>query len=149
VPGDARLVWAVETDREEIAALLEATGLPWLGLDLARHRVLLARDGAGRIAGCVAVESHGSAALLRSLGVLPGSRGGGLGMRLTAEAIAEAQRLGADSIWLLTYDAADFFRRAGFEVAQREAAPASLHDSPQWGSVCSTATLMTRPLRND
>lgn len=92
--------------------------------------------------GCVAVESYGVVALLRSLAVSSAERGGGLGAELTREALKVARTLGARDIYLLTETARDFFPRFGFAVEDRAAAPTTLHGSVEFQSACPASAVM-------
>jgi arsenate reductase len=54
---------------------------------------------------------------------------------------------GARHAWLLTTTAAGFFRRAGFQVAERSTAPATILSIRQAVSLCpASAILMTRAI---
>src|SRR5665811_1446651 len=67
---------AVPDDRPAIDALLTANGLPLAGLELAWELTLVARAD-GTVAGCAAIEPHGSVGLLRPVCVAESERGPG------------------------------------------------------------------------
>src|SRR5262252_5087260 len=90
---------AEAADLEAITALLQESRLPVDGLREALPGAVVATRG-GRIVGCVAVESHGRAALLRSLVVSADERGCGLGAELTAKVLAAAQAAGIRDVYL-------------------------------------------------
>ncbi|MEP6801531.1 MAG: arsenic resistance N-acetyltransferase ArsN2 [Acidobacteriota bacterium] len=130
-------------DFDAVVALLTAARLPVQGLSSTLPGALVAVAPDGRLAGCVALEFYGPAALLRSLAVASERRGQGLGERLTAEALRLAAATGASDVYLLTETAAGFFPRFGFVREERSQAPAPIQDSVEFRSVCpSTAILM-------
>ncbi len=87
--------------------------------------VLLARDAAQRIIGCVALEPTGDGVFeLSKMVVAPTARGRGAGRRLLAAAIERARALGASSLFLgsnrrLTA-AVSLYESAGFRHVPRE-----------------------------
>ena len=84
---------------------------------------LVVEDTDGLIIGCVAVAVFWSdLAEVRSMAVSPDRTGRGIGSRLLAKAIANAQQLGIRRIFTLTYEK-DFFARKGFEVIDRQQLP--------------------------
>lgn len=141
----ADLSSATEADLPAVRALLDAASLPTGDLPGA-DRVLVLRSG-DRVLGCVAVEAHGDAGLLRSLALLPEARGHGLGRRLVAaaEALARTDQLG--SLVLLTTTAAPFFQSLGYAVMDRADAPPSVRQSSEFrGSCCASATCLGKLL---
>ena len=94
-----------------------------------------------------ALERFGSAALLRSLVVVPERRGCGLGKALVRELehLARAEKI--SRLILLTETAAEFFARQGYQVIERESAPRAVQRSEEFRSLCpSTATCMAKSL---
>jgi amino-acid N-acetyltransferase len=78
---------------------------------------------AGRVIGCVALESYGAdLAEIRSLAVDPEIRGRGLGGRLVQFALAQARRRGIARVFAVTH-APEFFCRQGFARSKRQALP--------------------------
>lgn len=132
-------------DLDVLAARLAERGL--VADDLAApgrrfYRLALA-PGRDAYAG---LELFGADALLRS--VLSPQPGGG--RRVVAAVIAEARRLGAGRLWLLTETAEGFFARLGFRPAPRAAAPAAIAATDQFAALCpASATLMTIDLEED
>jgi len=119
----------------EMAALLAEVGLPREGFPADTPVVLAALDGSGLLGG-VALEEHGSAALLRSLVVRPEARGRELGKALTRAALARAWGRGATSVSLLTETAPEFFAGMGFREATRADLPRELASSKELRGVC-------------
>jgi amino-acid N-acetyltransferase len=124
------------SDRPAIEALLEASGLPTDGFELALGTAVVARED-GRIVGCAAVEPYGSVGLLRSVCVA-------LPLRLVDRAEAVAAARGIADLFLLTETAADWFARRGYEPGAREAAPAALLGSPEFTVACPVSAALFR-----
>ena len=77
----------------------------------------------GVILGCGALKLYsGELAELRSLCVVPGVSGRGLGRLLTDHALDEAERLGLKTVFALTV-APGFFEKMGFREVPRERFP--------------------------
>lgn len=132
---------AAPGDFEEAATLLSDSHLPLAGFQEPKVEALLAKRG-GEVVGCVALELHATAALLRSLVVAPALRGLGLGERLTAEALKLAGERGAADVYLLTETAAGFFPRFGFAEEDRASAPEALRKSVEFRSACPASAVM-------
>ena len=130
-------------DRSAIEGLLEANGLPVAGLEFAIDAAIVARS-AGRVVGCAAVETHGSAGLLRSVCVETTLRGTGLGRRLVERAEDLARDGGVDEMFLLTETAAAWFPRLGYQPDVRESAPAALRASPEFTGACPVSAALFR-----
>jgi amino-acid N-acetyltransferase len=133
-------------DEAAVRALLSASGLHADDLSTARHELLLALS-AGQLVGCVGLELHGAAVLLRSFAVAPAWRGRGLGAALHDRILAAAALRGARTAYLLTSTAERFCAARGFERVDRAAVPAEVATSEQFRGLCpSTAICMRRPL---
>jgi amino-acid N-acetyltransferase len=130
-------------DLDAVCALLRESGLPTDGLDAHVASALVARDN-GVIVGSAALELYPPYALLRSVAVAASMRGTGIGLRLTAEAIALARRHGVGYLYLLTETAAGFFPKAGFVPIERDDVPIEVRRSVEFTSVCpKSAQVMT------
>ena len=136
---------ATDTQRRRVQDLLAAAGLPLDGLDDATTTLFVAEEG-DELAGCAAVERYDEVALLRSVATRPEQRGQGIAAALTEAALADAQRHGARTAYLLTTSAEGYFARHGFHPISRSLADPRLSQSKEWGEVCRTATLMYRTL---
>ncbi|NBB51971.1 GNAT family N-acetyltransferase [Rhizobium sp. CRIBSB] len=124
-----------------VAALGDA-GLPVDDLIAPQQAFFSGQDGAF---GGFAVL--GRDVLLRSIVVPISRRGQGVGHALVDALVVQAEGVGAQAVWLLTTDAADFFRRCGFLPVSRDAAPAGVRATRQFAGLCpASATLMHRPL---
>jgi N-acetylglutamate synthase-like GNAT family acetyltransferase len=136
-------------DLPEVGHILGAAGLTRDGLDACARvgMLLVARADDGCLMGCVALETFGGAALLRSLAVTAGARGHGLGSALVAGALDHARAAGAHEAWLLTETAGSFFEARGWEAADRDAAPAGVAGSVEFTRACpSSVPAMRRAL---
>jgi N-acetylglutamate synthase-like GNAT family acetyltransferase len=126
-----------------ILRLLADAGLPdddiitWMPMTLVgeqRHVVVA----------CGSLEPLGSCALLRSVAVTPSLRGRGCGRRLLTRLLALAADFGVREVYLLTLDAADFFRGLGFEAVPRESAPEAVRRTRQFTSLCPDSAVLMR-----
>ncbi|HWN84363.1 MAG TPA: arsenic resistance N-acetyltransferase ArsN2 [Vicinamibacterales bacterium] len=141
-----RIDRATPADAGALLALMERAHLPTD--DLASHldAAFVAREG-DRIIGSVAIEIYADGGLLRSVAVDADRRGTGLGARLTAAAIEDAQRRALPALYLLTTTAEHFFPRFGFERIGREDVPASVQASVEFREACpASATVMRKRL---
>jgi amino-acid N-acetyltransferase len=136
-----------EDELPEIIALLSANGLPTSDLEAGGAGFLGVRDSRG-LEGIVAVQSFGTAGLLRSLAVRADRRGSGLGSALVLEAERLAAGRGIGALYLLTSDAVPFFAHRGFIEVPRERAPAELLATPQFTTLCLASICMTKALPN-
>lgn len=141
IGSTSREITAASRDElPKLLALLEGSGLPTAGVGEHLDAALVARVGC-RVSGCVALELYGEEALLRSLVVVPGARGTGLGERLTEAALAFARERGVRRVWLLTTTAERFFPRFGFERVERSALPAALEASEELRGACPASAV--------
>lgn len=137
---------ATRADRDRLAALLDAAGLP---SDAVREN-----DGqfyAGRVGDDVVcgggLELHDETALVRSVVVADDHRGRGFGRALCDELEAAAGRAGVTTAYLLTTTAAGFFERQGYRRIARDDAPECIRRTTQFADTCpSTATCMEKRL---
>lgn len=126
------------------AALLEAH-LPTEDL-LDDGRTFFRFESNGHAVGFGGFELYGEDALLRSVVVLPGARGRGLGRGVTEGVLDRAYEAGARRAFLLTTSAEDFFGHLGFAAVDRTEAPATILGTKQATTICSSAALLARPL---
>jgi amino-acid N-acetyltransferase len=129
---------------EEILSLLDAVNLPHDGVAEHLDGFLVARDGAGRLVGCIGMERHDGLGLLRSAAVTPELQRSGLGTKLTEAVLQDGARQCLSEVLLLTSTARDFFaKKFGFVVIGRDAYDERLAQSPEWRlPYCSSAVLM-------
>ena len=138
---------AAAKDLAAIEALLTANGLPTDGVPECLDGFLVAEHG-GAIVGVVGVERCCSEyGLLRSTAVDAAWRGHGVGRRLVARAIAEAEARGTKALYLLTMTAERYFPSFGFVPTTREQVPAEVRATAEFCSICpSTSTVMSLEL---
>ena len=142
-----RIETASGADWPEVVALLAGTGLPFEDLgEGGALEVLVVRDDAGRLVGCVGLEGAGSQRLIRSLAVAPALRGHGLGSALLAAAEARARTEGVTTLYLLTLTPA-FFDHRGYHPVARDAVPEAVAVSAEFERLCpGDAACLTRAL---
>ncbi len=132
---NAHVVPARAEDLPAVLALLEENQLPKEGLVEHPVAVLTLREGE-RIVGSAALELYGASVLLRSVAVVSGRRGEGLGKRLTREALKLARERGAEWAYLLTETADGFFGRFGFRPVPRSEVSEGVRCSVEFVSAC-------------
>src|SRR6266511_2899377 len=122
---------------DEVLEILSGAELPHDGVENYIEYFLVARDGSGKILGCVGLERHGELGLLRSAAVIPEFQGQWIGTKLVRE--------------LLTTTAKDYFeKKFGFQEAERARYENRLRNSPEWNLPrCSSAAFMTLKLEPD
>lgn len=149
--NDCPIEKATASDFDEILDLLRECSLPSDGVAEHLSDFFVARDGAGRLVGCAAVERYGPVGLLRSVAVSAGLQRSGLGSRLVHRVLDEAQQAGIDEVVLLTTTARDFFaRRFAFKETTREPYASQLAGSVEWQLPrCSTAVVMSLRLAKE
>jgi N-acetylglutamate synthase-like GNAT family acetyltransferase len=100
---------------------LERADLTLSGLDAPTVRLWLLRDAAGTVRGTTGYElsADGEHALIRSVAVDHAARGRGLGLDLARFALNRAADTGARHAWLFSRRSGPFWRRLGFEPADR------------------------------
>jgi amino-acid N-acetyltransferase len=138
---------AATEDVPAITALLRDASLPYEDFaDQLAH--FLVANQEGKVVGAIGFERHGADALLRSLVVSPGRRGGGLGGRLVEQLTAAALAQGVKRFYLLTTTAEAFFAKRGFRPSARPAVPAAIAATKEFNSLCPvSAVCMARSLR--
>lgn len=117
-----------------LARLLNAASLP--STDLAEPDRVFFRFGIDHVVGYGGLEGEGTHRLLRSVVVLPGRRGAGVGRAIVAALEQEARELGVQRLHLLTTTAAPFFGAMGYVAADRGAAPPTIAASREFTSLC-------------
>jgi amino-acid N-acetyltransferase len=127
-----------------VRSLLEACGLE--SVDVAggpAQRFLVAREGA-EIVGCIGLEVHGQAGLLRSFAVAPSWRCRGLGTALQEAAVGMARDAGVGMLYILTMTVRERALRDGFEDVPREAVPEVIRGGSQFRGLCPASAACMR-----
>ncbi len=107
------------------------------------QRFLVAREG-GELVGCIGLEVHGEAGLLRSFAVAPASRRRGIGAVLHEAAVGLARDLGVKELYLLTTTVRERALRWGFEDVAREEVPPSIRAGSQFRGLCPATAACLR-----
>jgi N-acetylglutamate synthase-like GNAT family acetyltransferase len=133
----------------EVLAILSRENLPHDGVVEHLDGFLVARNGGGKILGCVGMERHGDLGLLRSAAVLSEYQGQWIGRKLIRELLDRVANEGVAEVALLTTTAKDYFQtRFGFTEAERSRYEKRLANSPEWNLPrCSSAAFMTLKLK--
>jgi N-acetylglutamate synthase-like GNAT family acetyltransferase len=133
-------------DRQAIRALLDAERLPSSDLEMSGV-ALIAAKSPDRLVGCVGIEPHGDAGIIRSLAVAPEYRGRGIARALVSHAEALASKGKLQCLYLLTESAAEFWSNIGYAAVSRAEPPSAVRASAEFASLCSpSATCMKRLL---
>lgn len=135
-------------DDPALAAALSQAGLPIDDLTDPGRVFFAYSTLSGRLVGYAGLEIFGADAFLRSLVVLPESRGQGFGGAMVARQCRRAFDLGARRAWTLTTTATDWLEKMGFARSERAEAPEAILATRQAASLCpSSAALLTRKIR--
>ena len=135
---------ATDSDLASVTALLEASGLPTVGVAEALCGFIVAESGED-IVGVVGIEACCDRyALLRSTAVADSWRGRGLGRKLVERAIGEAEAKGIEALYLLTTTAETYFPSFGFSHVSRDNVPDEIKATEEFRSACpASAAVMT------
>jgi N-acetylglutamate synthase-like GNAT family acetyltransferase len=133
-------------DLPRLMELLDDEDLPSGDLSEPDVRLFAFREGDATV-GYAGLEVYGTDALLRSVVVDPARRRAGFGQAIVEATLAEARRLGATRVFLLTIFAKGYFERLGFAPIDRALAPEAILATRQAVGLCpSTAPLMVKAL---
>jgi UDP-N-acetylmuramate: L-alanyl-gamma-D-glutamyl-meso-diaminopimelate ligase len=147
--GDA-VVPARAEDLDGVQALLARTSLFYPEAPAHLGDMLVMRDPAGAIVGCVALELYEDAGLLRSLATAPDRRGEGLGWMLADAALGRARARGCRRVYLMTENASDFFaEKFGFRAVQPSLVDAAVAESSQFRAATPSSVAMVLDLPVD
>lgn len=139
---------ASPSDLPAVERLLKANDLPLDGVSEALGTFVVA-ESSGDIVGVAGLEICCDDALLRSVAVHPEWRSKGVGRKLVARAIADAEARGLHALYLLTTTAERYFPSFGFSTVDRKEIPADVRATKEFTTACpDTAVAMKRALRN-
>lgn len=118
---EAALAPLTSADLPDLHDFLVRADLTLSGLDAPTVRLWLLRDAAGIVRGSTGFElsAAGEHALIRSVAVDQAARGQGLGLDLARYALDRAADAGAHRAWLFSRRSGPFWRKLGFERADR------------------------------
>ena len=97
-----------------------------------------------KIVGIGGVEVYGNVGLLRSIVIKKQFRRKGLGKALVSKIIESAKGKGLRELYLLTTTAEDFFSKMGFQKIKRDAAPAAIRNTAEFGEMCAVTSILMR-----
>ena len=110
---------------------------------------LLGWDGA-RLVAVIGLEIKNRSALLRSLAVDPAYRNRRIATGLVAKIEDYARSLKVDRLYLLTLTAEVFFKKRGYRIAERDAAPSGIQATAEFNTLCpASAVCLVKHLRPD
>jgi len=110
---------------------------------------LLGWDGP-RLVAMVGLEIKNQGTLLRSLAVDAGYRNRRIATGLVEKIEAYAQSLNVDTLYLLTMTAEAFFKKRGYRLTARDAAPADIQGTTEFKNLCpASAACMVKHLAPD
>ena len=132
---------AAPEDLEAVRQLLATCKLPHGDLTAAHLKHFLIGLERGDVVGIVGLELRGEAALLRSLAVLPQRRGTGFGAQLVEAIEQRAHQQGAETLYLLTDTAANYFGRRGYERVRRERLPKGIQETEEAARLCPSSAI--------
>lgn len=147
--GDQRAPYrrATEADLTDVRKLLAARALPVDDLTPELLRTFLLHRDEGEILGCAGLEVYGEVALVRSLAVSESAEGSGLGSSLVGALEELAHHESVRTLFLLTTTAQEFFKRRGYENADRASAPPAIRNTDQFSDLCpASAAFMKKDL---
>jgi N-acetylglutamate synthase-like GNAT family acetyltransferase len=127
----AGLLRVQQGDVFELRLFLAIADLTLSGLDDPRVHLWIQVDADGRVEASTGFELSGSHALIRSVAVAPSLRGKGLGSQLAAFALDRALEVGAERAWLFSRRSGPFWRKLGFEPANRDELVSALGSTHQ------------------
>ena len=138
-----QLVPAQGNLRQKVIGLLQENELPVSDLDEDKSLFALLQNG--EVIGTGGLEVFADCAFLRSVSVKRHFQTKGLGKFINQELerIAKEQRVSC--LYLLTTTAKGFFSKQGYEVIDRDDAPAAIKNTSEFSFTCSSsATLMRK-----
>ena len=107
---------------------------------------IVARRGSA-VVGAVGLAPAGQNALLRSLVVAESHRRQAVATQLVAAIEKYARSCGTEALYLLTMDAAAFFTQQGYQLVDRQTAPAGIQATEEFRTLCpATAQCLCKPL---
>jgi amino-acid N-acetyltransferase len=96
------------------------------------------------MAGCIGLEVHGEAGLLRSFAVAPSHRRRGVGAALHRAVVGLARGFGIRDLYILTTTVRERALRDGFEDVAREDVPAVVREGSQFRGLCPASAACMR-----
>ena len=131
------------TDIDELRDFLGEVDLTLYGLDAPTVKLWTEHDPDGSIIGSTGYElsPDEAHALIRSVAVAPGQHAAGARSRLAMFAISDAARSGASHAWSFSRRSGPFWKKLGFESADRDEMAAVLAQTHQVRQFTETGQL--------
>ena len=117
---------AISADLPSIAALLQCSFLPTVGIALESAKFLVAETQSNDIIGVLGAQQEGTSTLLRSFAVAESWRSQGVGTALVNTMLTLLLEQNNKQLYLLTETAATYFERLDFQAISREEIPQTL-----------------------
>lgn len=134
-----------EKERQEVLHLLTEQKLPVT--DITEDTLLYRLFDGDKVTGTAGLDIFDDCALLRSVSVVPNSRGKGYGKVLNEQIEKFAKESGISCMYLITHTAKDFFDRQGYCVIDRTTAPDAIKQTDQFTGLCpSSAVVMKKTI---
>jgi len=141
--SDTTLRLATDEDLRVVERLLDDAGLPTTDCRADDVTLYLATRE-DEVVGAGGLERHGDAGLLRSVVVAPDRRGEGHGAAVVDGLETRAREAGAETLFLLTTTAADFFAARGYERTDHEVVPEPIAATAEFSELCPDAATCLR-----
>jgi N-acetylglutamate synthase-like GNAT family acetyltransferase len=130
-------------ERDGLAAALAKAGLPADDLESPGLQFWRFENDDVPV-GFGGLEIFGDQALLRSVVTLPPVRNRGIGTAIVTTLEAEARIRGCRAAWLVTDNAAAFFRGRGYRACERSEAPQLIREAAPFAHPETAAAMMKR-----
>jgi len=127
-----------------IKSFLRENGLPDVGVDGCVENFVIAENENGSWIGVAGVEFYDESGLLRSVAVDKQFRGRGHGRTLVNAILRNAREKGIKTIYLLTEDADNYFKRLGFQIVDRKDVDDVVKTSLEFTEACPECALVMR-----
>jgi amino-acid N-acetyltransferase len=131
-------------DLDASRSLLVAAGLPVADLTVEHLDGFLVAEHGAKVVGLIGLERFGAVGLLRSLVVDSSCRRSGLGHALVDALELEARTQRIAELWLLTIDADRYFSGLGYVTCDRQTAPESMANPPEFSGLCPCDAVLMR-----
>lgn len=90
--------------------------------------------------GIIGLEKFDNLGLLRSMVINKEFRNKGYGKKVCEAFFKTVKKEGINELYLLTYDAKDFFEKVGFKVVKRKDVPEQIKHTKEFSSLCPAST---------
>ena len=139
---------AINTDLKQIKELLKMSRLP--SKDCEEHiKNFIVTEEKNKIVGIGGLEIYGPLGLVRSIVVKADYQNRGVAREIYQLIESMAIRSGVKELYLLTENAAEYFKKLGFSAQLRAKTPPPIRETRQFKELCpSSATVMFHEISN-